>query len=525
MVRDRRFTAFGKITISAIVLPSIGNMVFVSVLFVLIFGSGNGLLGDGDTGYHIRTGEAILNTWHIPSEDPYSYHSPPLKWTAHEWLSEVVMAALFKPFGLTGVVIFFSFLLAVTHWLLYRGLRRNSDDIFLCTLITLLATATSSTHWLARPHIFSLLLTVIWCRCLDRFQFKNARTLIYLPFLMLLWVNLHGGYIIGLVLVSIYLAGNIFYWLTELPEASRRSFHKAQILFLLLVSCIGVCLINPYGFEILWFPIRVTSDRFVMDRVVEFMSPNFHEALPFKYMLLAVIAALALSRSELNLIHVTLVVLLTYMSVYSERHVSLFAIVLAPVLLTTSAAIMNRMPEPFLTMYRKRNQNLTAIDADLNGYSWPIVSALLIIALASAGSLNYRFNEKTFPVNAVKFLQREPIAGNMFNNDEFGDYMIFTAWPAYRVFMDGRSDMYGERYGSDYLKIANVLPGWKETLKKYNISWVIFETESALTAALEDQRDWQAIYSDRVATIFVRKDPAHAPLLDKYPSVKLAINQ
>ena len=96
-------------------------------------------------------------------------------------------------------------------------------------------------------------------------------------------------------------------------------------------------MVNPYGPKLLWFPIHITSDRFVMDRVTEFLSPNFHDALPFKYMLLALIGALALSRSALNLIDCSLVVLLSYMSLYSVRHVSLFAIILAPVLLKTAS--------------------------------------------------------------------------------------------------------------------------------------------------------------------------------------------
>ena len=90
---------------------------------------GNALLSDGDTGYHIRTGELIAQTWRIPYDDPYSYHYPPLKWTAHEWLSELVMATIVRAFGLTGVVVFFAFILATTHWLLYRVLRSKSDDI------------------------------------------------------------------------------------------------------------------------------------------------------------------------------------------------------------------------------------------------------------------------------------------------------------------------------------------------------------------------------------------------------------
>ena len=114
---------------AAILLPSIGNIVFVSLIFVLAFRSGQGLLADGDTGYHIRTGEIILRTWQVPSQDPYSYHSPPLKWTAHEWLSEIIMAVVFSTFGLTGVVLFFAFVFALTHGFLYRSFRSRSKDI------------------------------------------------------------------------------------------------------------------------------------------------------------------------------------------------------------------------------------------------------------------------------------------------------------------------------------------------------------------------------------------------------------
>jgi hypothetical protein len=502
-------------------LPTIGNMVFVSLLFVLVFHSGQGLLGDGDTGYHIRTGELILRTWQVPTEDPYSFHYPPLKWTAHEWLSEVIMAEVFRIAGLTGVVLFFAFLLAVIHWLLYQSLRSRSNDIFLCVAVTLVATAASSTHWLARPHAFSLLFTMIWYHCLDRFQYKNENTLIYyLPLLMLVWVNLHGGFIIGLVLLAFYIVGNTWSALTCTATKSLEYARKAKSLGIIFLAALAACLINPYGLDILWFPIRVTSDRFIMDRVTEFLSPNFHEVLPFKYMLLATIGALALSRSALTLIEVMLVVLLSYMPLYSARHVSLFAIVVSPILLKSVENIVNQVPNRFLNCYRKRTSNLMAIDASLKGYFWPVAGVSLVIGLFLSGSIEYRFDAKKFPVDAVAFLRKERISGNMFNNDEFGDYLIFAA-ADYRVFMDGRSDMYGEKHGSAYLRVTNVLPGWKNVLEKYNITWVLFDTESPLTAALQEQKNWQAIYSDRVATIFVKSVPAHASLIKKYASVSL----
>jgi hypothetical protein len=510
----------GTSLVRPIALPSIGDIIFLSLLFVLAFSSGQGLLGDGDTGYHIRTGEIILQTWQVPSRDPYSFHHPPLPWTAHEWLSEVVMATVFNFLGLTGIVIFFAVLLAFTHWLLYQSLRGRSKDILLCAIVTLLATAASSSHWLARPHAFSLLFTVIWCHCLDRFQYRNQRTLIYLPFLMLVWVNLHGGFMIGLVFLAIYLAGNIFFALVD-GSKSAEHIDKAKRLAMAFMATFAVCLINPHGAEILWFPFRVTSDRFIMDRVTEFLSPNFHEVLPFKYMLLATIGALALSRSALNLIEVTLVLLLSYMALYSARHVSLFAIVVAPILLRSLESILRGFPDRLFRIYQLRVANLLAIERSARSHFWPVAGVLLIVGLATAETIQYGFSEKKFPVAAVDFLKKEPAAGNMFNNDEFGDYLIFTAWPAYRVFMDGRSDMYGEKYGSDYLRVANTQRGWKDVFEKYNITWVLFDTESPLTAALQEQKDWQPIYSDKTATIFLKNVPAHASLLQKYASVTL----
>ncbi|MGH8546830.1 MAG: hypothetical protein ACREX3_25100, partial [Gammaproteobacteria bacterium] len=226
-----------------------------------------------------------------------------------------------------------------------------------------------------------------------------------------------------------------------------------------------------------------------------------------------------------SVIELTLVLLLSYMALYSARHVSLFAVVVAPILLRNTESILNQLPDRFLQFYKTRIRNLTRIDANLKGYLWPISSVLLIMGLAAAGTLRYRFSEKAFPVAAVEFLKKEPIAGNMFNNDEFGDYLIFAAWPAYRVFMDGRSDMYGEKYGSAYLRVANAQRGWKDVFEKYDITWVLFDTESPLTAALEEQRDWQAIYSDRVATIFVKKVPEHESLLAKYAPASLPKKQ
>lgn len=507
----------------AILIPSIGNIIFVAILVALIFNVAEGLLGDGDTGYHIKTGEFILDTGRVPRVDIYSYIRPTLKWTAHEWLSEIIMAILYRASGLTGVVVFFAILLAATHWLLYAALRTKCDDILLCTIVTLLATLTASSHWLARPHIFSLPILLIWYLLLDQFQYRDKPTLKYLPILMLLWVNLHGGFILGIVLLIIYLAGNLAYSRTESPARALRHRAKAKELCLAGLLTMAACIVNPIGIEIFWFPFRVTSDRFIMDWVIEFMSPNFHQTLPFKYMFIAVIAALTLARTRLNLIESALLTLVSYMALYSVRHVSVFAIVAAPILLKMSSSIAASLPQRLCDYYQTRRKLLADLDDRLLGQLWPTFAVSMVLGLALLGALRVSFSEKIFPLAAVEFLKREKLAGNMFNNDEFGDYLIFSAWPQYKVFTDGRSDMYGEKHGRPYLTVAGVQPGWKEILHRYDISWIFFQTQTALSAALLEQPDWHPIYSDKLATIFVRKIAEHHHLIAKYPSVTVQL--
>jgi hypothetical protein len=253
-----------------------------------------------------------------------------------------------------------------------------------------------------------------------------------------------------------------------------------------------------------------------MDRVAEFLSPNFHKPLPFKYMLLVLIGAAALSRIRFDPIEVGLILLFTYMSLYSVRYVSLFAIIVSRPLLRASADLLKQLPRPLLRLYQRRVQNLAALQPSMNHYLWPAVSVFMIATLAFAGFIHFEFSKTRFPVAAVEFLKREIIPGNMFNDDEFGDYLIFTAWPQYRVFMDGRSDMYGAERAIEYLNVADGRPEWENVIRKYNMTVVFFDPRSPISSILRSRSDWTEIYNDNVASIFVRRDPQHQALISRY---------
>src|SRR5437764_12135921 len=273
-------------------LPSFADIFFCCCFLRLTLPTDSWLLSDADTGYHIRTGEYILHNFTVPKHDIFSYITPPLPWMAHEWLSEVIMALVHKFAGLTGIVIFFSFLIGLTYFVLFRFAQSLKGDFFVTASIVLLATASSSIHWLARPHIFSLFLTVIWYAILDRYQYQGKDRIYLLPFLMLLWVNLHGAFVTGFVLLGIYLVGNICDALFAAEARSEMARERCKKIAIVTILCLFASLFNPRGYAILLFPLEMISNNFVMKNVPEFRSPNLHVVLLFLYLFILTLGIL-----------------------------------------------------------------------------------------------------------------------------------------------------------------------------------------------------------------------------------------
>jgi len=485
-------------------IPSLADVIFLFILFLLAFIQGNGLLVDGDTGYHIRAGEYILETRSVPQYDIFSFHTPPLPWTAHEWLSEVVMAVLHQSFGLTGVVVFFSCLIAAVYYLIFRQLRKDGGNIFAVVVIVILVFATSHLHWLARPHIFSLLLLVIWYRILDNYEYRGINQLFVLPPLMVLWVNLHGGYITGIILLGIYCSGNLLRCCQNDPAARAKAYDRFRSYFVYLCGCLVATLINPYGYRILLFPFKLVGNKFLMDHVHEFLSPNFHEPLIFKYLLLLTMAMLAVSSKRLTVIELILLLFFTNMALFSIRHVTLYAIVVVPIIIKRADELIGHADGNLARVFRQRAAGIAEIDGAARGFFWPMAGVAMVVVLAAQGIIRFKFDEGLHPVAAVEFLKQEKIQGNLFSSDASGDYIIYAAWPEHLVFIDGRSDMYGEAIAKEYYKVTRCEPGWEQVLDKYRIDLILYEAASNLSHYLGKKDEWGLIYADKVAHIYVR---------------------
>jgi hypothetical protein len=315
--------------------------------------------------------------------------------------------------------------------------------------------------------------------------------------------------------MGIFLSGYFLGFPGSNEEERQASANKGKQLSLVCaVSVLAAC-VNPFGVHAFLFPFRLVSEPFLMDRVQEFLSPNFHGFAPYRYLLLFLIGILGLSKAELKATELMLVLFFTSMSLYSARYIPLCAIVYSPILSKYGDKLIQQYKGRGSGLFRQRSRVYEEIDASAKGYVIPLVVLVFFAALA-AGKIPVHFPEKTAPKAAIDFLQANPIRGNMFNNDEIGDHVIYNLYPQYKVFVDGRLDMYGQKILKEYDQVISLQPGWRDVLEKYDINFVFFYTDSLLSRILASDEGWRRIYTDNVATIFLRNTSGNAKIIAQY---------
>ena len=319
-------------------VPSLADWVFVSILCWLFFaGAGaSALLADGDTGWHIRTGEHILATGKLPREDLFSFTMQGRQWFAWEWLADVLFALAHEVGGLKGVVFLGGVVIAATAAALFRYMLWLQVNVLVAIVGMFAASSPATLHWLSRPHMLTwgFLLITLWLLEADRR--RPGKQVYWLLPLMVVWTNTHGGFVALLVVLAIYLAGSSIEELWNARAAGQvwrvpPSFRRYGAL---LLFCCAATLINPFGHQLHGHIAGYLDSEFILKYVQEFQSPNFRgESITvYEVMLLlsVVLAGRMLVRRRVT--RALLVLAWAHASLVSVRHMPLFMIVAVPFL-------------------------------------------------------------------------------------------------------------------------------------------------------------------------------------------------
>ncbi len=501
-----------------------------SILLFCGLGGVRTLLGDGDTGWHIRIGEWILAHGQVPQQDMFSVTKPGQPFFAWEWLWDVSAAWLFQHWGLGSVVLASLLVISLTTALLYRLVYRRCGNPLVSIVLTGLAAAGSSIHWLARPHLFTMLFMVVFLTILENVREGRSVWLWSLPVLTVLWTNLHGGFLIGITIVGTYGAGELLRAVvTREADERRRSLRASAGYLSAAAGCTLASLVNPYGYHLYTHLWEYFHDPYAMKYILEFRGTNFQApAAPFlEIMLILGLGAAVWYGMRKQFIEVLLIAGFGHLSLVMVRNMPIYVLAAAPIVAVPMVAWLKALAgAPIAGWIRTVFETFVDVGEELNPMErmWrthvapAAVMLLLALAVASpmAGSkFKPEYDPAAYPEKALAALSPAWLGGGpagrgclsppqrIFTHDEWGDYLIYKLSPqGIKVFVDGRSDFYGGTFGQDYIDVMDVKYTWQQTLDRYGVDTILMPTDAALTGALKESRRWRVAYDDGMAIVF-----------------------
>lgn len=460
---------------------------------------------DGDPARHIRHGESILAQKDVIRTDPFSFTKPGAPFVGFEYGSQVLLALAHRAGGTPGMVVLTTLVIAGTLALLLGWLLQKGTDPLLAVTAVLAVAILTNIHWLARPHVFSWPLTLILLAMLEA---ERRPSLALWAGLYVVWVNLHGAFVFGWLLMGLYLAGHLLeYWTATDPVVRGRERARAKGLVPALAIAVLASLVNPYGWHLPQHVVQFFGDPWLRRLTQEFLSPDFHsrDLYPFLFSLLGVMALLAL-RPRPHWTHLIVLLGTAGMALISQRNIVQFGLIAGPLLALDQNAFWKRRVGG-----GRFAANFAA--AARTGVTWPWVTAgtVLLAALAMAqgriGSTQIvaaGFDPVRFPVGAVAKARQDGVRGRIFNEFPWSGYILYQ-WPEMKVFIDGGSDFYGGSLLRTFLRITDLQPGWRDSLDAWSIELTMTAPGTPLTEELLREPGWTARYCDSTAVLLSRR--------------------
>jgi hypothetical protein len=359
------------------------------------------------------------------------------------------------------------------------------------------------------------LLTIISFLILDCYDRERAsgRFLFCLPLLTILWTNLHGGFVLGLVLQGIFFLASLLELSRPRSAQLRKSSAKVITLGSVFALSFVASLINPYGYKLHIHIYQYLTNNFFMHHIDEFRRPDLHKgpAQAFLLMMALTVLAIVLARARLRWTEWLLIFFSATSGMYAARNLPV-----ASMLLMMIAAPLLSAQVRFKTVKFARWVQLLdrARDAELRPqcHLWPlvivVVSALICFnsgALFGRTVMNAHFDPGRFPVQVVNVLKQQSNRNPIFSLDSWGGYFIYGLYPETAVFIDDRHDFYGEPYIREYLKVIHIEPGWESVLDGEHVNLVIMPSKSKISDTLRKSANWKESYEDTISIIFERR--------------------
>lgn len=469
--------------------PSVVASAAFIISFVFYYFNAHPLFTDPDVPWHIAAGDLIRAQQGLPLTDPWSFASENTPWFNLAWGWDVIISLINDIFGLEGIFLFSISLAALVIALLCVVLEKRGVHEDPIKVIALLAGFVLWHSMFARPQLITFMMVLLFYHFLasDREAKRNKAMFILLPILMIVWTNLHGGFLAGFILLG-------GYGIEALVQKDRARAIRYALMGALWFLCIFV---TPLGWHIIPGTLATLNSP-ITAYISEWHPFTYGTHFGLTIFFLVFLFVSNLQRKDIPLADKILAFAWLLASLESIRSFVIFSLVAAPYMAFNMQSMMTLNNHP---MSAKENVRRNVF----------LFSIICYVAILLQGDFlrnrhDMTMNERLVPRQEIKYAKRFYPHVNFLNDYDFGGSLIYYGEGDMKFFMDGRAGTaFNAKALKSYLNFFTSKPGWEDIVSRYNVEGFFLKTSSKHNKWLENHKDWKWVYSGDVANIYVKR--------------------
>lgn len=489
--------------IQRLFVPSVFDLIVSTVFVAMVISSP--IISCYDIWWHLKTGDFLLKGI-FPTQDIFSFTAFGKPWILHEWGSEVLFALAYKGMGISGLILLKSFVVALMFGLVFNMMLRRNINILVCLAFTLILMIGNAGSWSIRPHIFTnLFLVMLFYIYIEFRHHKNQKALRFLPLIFLVWINLHGGFIIGFMFLGICIIAEVITVFVQYDKEKSLSFDECKRLVLYTIASFAVCFINPNTYKGVLYPLMYLGNQMDSHLLSEWNPTTIREDFEFFIIVFFFLIGLLFNKKKLFLYEIFLMLVFIGFAFSAKRHVSIFTLVAIPIvtplwqniiffgydrILDVASDRLKQLLQKISEYFNNRSIWFYLMEKQLKYHMIPVLVLICFILLCSfkGEKLNMGLDQSRYPIEMVEYIKSNNIKGNIFNQYAWGGFLLWSI-PDRKVFIDGRMDVYKKEISDQYLMIIHLKKGWEDVLKKYSIEHVVVKKDNIISRFLAKVSD------------------------------------
>ena len=460
-------------------------------------------IDDLDVWWLLRSGAYMLQTRSFPTTDPFSGPAFGAPWVNHAWGFELLLYAVYRLAGPTGLVLLQALFAVATFGVLHALLRREGVGRGF-TLVAIAAGALATRgFWSPRPQLVTYLALAAFWAILRDYRDGRGDRLRWLPLMTVAWANLHGGFMVGPGLIALALVGEVVDRVLGAAAPTPGAGRPGRLALALGASLLAT-LATPFHYHAVLFPFQVLGDRLAQAFIIEWASPAFqYGAIRLvEGLVLLTLALAAWTPRRCRAADVLVLAAFFHFGLQAVRNLPLLVVVLLPILMAALTETLRERVPPLIA------------GSGVSPRRFGLAAAAVVLAFAVwwnfpargvRGALPRVGVAEVFPAEAVAYLKRARPPGPLFNDYGWGGYLIWQLYPDYRVSIDGRMAVHGPKRFAEHIEVAEVRPRWRETLDRLGTRLAVVHARSPLAIVLQASPDWEVLHEDKVAIVLGKR--------------------